>query len=560
MIGGMFILFLVLLLLNVPIAFSLGASSLFYLLTSNMNAAVLAQKFYAGIDSFTLLCIPGFMLAGALMNGGGITRRILNFCNAFLGHFTGSLALVNIVASMVFAGISGTAIADVCSLGGMLIPAMVEDGYDDDFSVAVTAASSVVGPIIPPSVPMVIAGSCVSISVGKMFQAGIIPGVLLGLALCVPTYIISVKRHYPKHERSSWKKRLEVTKDAIWALLMPVILLGGILSGIFTPTEASIVTCVYSLIVGVFVYKEIKLSDVHVYHGSNPYAKYPVVLGHEGSGEVIAVGEGVTDLKPGASVVFEPITYCGKCYACRCGHHNVCRELKVLGCIVDGIFQEYVVMPRSQVYEYDASKMTYQQAALCEPFTIGLQANWRGDVRPGDVVLVHGGGPIGLIVANIAKSRGATVIVSEPNESRLAMAKDFGADYSINPMKEDLDAFINKLTDGEGVNVIFEAAGVPALLAHATSQLSPAGRLVAMTFGKEPIPVNFKEINAKELTILGTRHQYQKFPEVVKILPDHLKEVDEITTHVFKAEDFQKAFDTLADRNSGAGKVMLTFA
>ena len=170
------------------------------------------------------------------------------------------------------------------------------------------------------------------------------------------------------------------------------------------------------------------------------------------------------------------------------------------------------------------------------------------------------GGPIGLIVANIAKSRGATVIVSEPNESRLAMAKDFGADYSINPMKEDLDAFINKLTDGEGVNVIFEAAGVPALLAHATSQLSPAGRLVAMTFGKEPIPVNFKEINAKELTILGTRHQYQKFPEVVKILPDHLKEVDEITTHVFKAEDFQKAFDTLADRNSGAGKVVLTFA
>ena len=121
-------------------------------------------------------------------------------------------------------------------------------------------------------------------------------------------------------------------------------------------------------------------------------------------------------------------------------------------------------------------------------------------------------------------------------------------------------SFINKLTDGEGVNVIFEAAGIPALLAHATSQLSPAGRLVAMTFGKEPIPVNFKEINAKELTILGTRHQYQKFPEVVKILPDHLKEVDEITTHVFKAEDFQKAFDTLADRNSGAGKVVLTFA
>ena len=262
MVAMMFIIFLVLLLIGVPIAFSLGLSSLFYLFTNNIPLTVISQKFYSGMDSFTLLCIPGFMLAGALMNGGGITMRILNFCNSFLGHFRGSLALVNIVASMVFAGISGTAIADVCSLGSMLIPAMVDDGYDDDFSVAVTAASSVVGPIIPPSVPMVIAGSCVSISVGKMFQAGIIPGILLGMALCIPTYIISVKRNYPRHDRAGWKVRLETTKDAIWAMLMPVILLGGILSGVFTPTEASIVTCVYALVVGVFVYKEIQITDV----------------------------------------------------------------------------------------------------------------------------------------------------------------------------------------------------------------------------------------------------------------------------------------------------------
>ena len=262
MVAMMFIIFLVLLLIGVPIAFSLGLSSLFYLFTNNIPLTVISQKFYSGMDSFTLLCIPGFMRAGSLMNGGGITRRILNFCNSFLGHFRGSLALVNIVASMVFAGISGTAIADVCSLGSMLIPAMVDDGYDDDFSVAVTAASSVVGPIIPPSVPMVIAGSCVSISVGKMFQAGIIPGILLGMALCIPTYIISVKRNYPRHDRAGWKVRLETTKDAIWAMLMPVILLGGILSGVFTPTEASIVTCVYALVVGVFVYKEIQITDV----------------------------------------------------------------------------------------------------------------------------------------------------------------------------------------------------------------------------------------------------------------------------------------------------------
>lgn len=262
MIGAMFILFLVLLLGGVPIAFSLAGASVFYLALKGLPLVLIAQKFFSGMDSFTLLCIPGFMLAGSLMNGGGITKRILSFCNAFLGHFKGSLALVNVAASMVFAGISGTAIADVCSLGSMLIPAMVEDGYDADFSVAVTASSSVVGPIIPPSVPMVIAGACVNISVGKMFQGGIIPGILLGLALSVPTYYISVKRGYPQHKKANWRQRARATKDALWALLMPIILLGGILTGIFTPTEASIVTCVYALIVGVFVYKEISIQDV----------------------------------------------------------------------------------------------------------------------------------------------------------------------------------------------------------------------------------------------------------------------------------------------------------
>ena len=251
-------------------------------------------------------------------------------------------------------------------------------------------------------------------------------------------------------------------------------------------------------------------SDVHVYHGTNPFAKYPVVLGHEASGEIVEVGQGVTDLKAGDSVVFEPITYCGQCYACRHGQHNVCRELKVLGCIVDGVFQEYVVMPRSQVYQFDTGKMTYPQAALCEPYTIGAQANSRGSVQNGDLVLVHGAGPIGLIVADVAKSLGARVIISEPNEKRLEMAKAFGLDYPVNPMQQNLDQFICELTNGEGVNVIFDAAGIPPIIAHAVEQLSPAGRFVPMTFGQEPIPVNFKALNAKQLTILGTRHQYQK--------------------------------------------------
>ncbi len=300
-------------------------------------------------------------------------------------------------------------------------------------------------------------------------------------------------------------------------------------------------------------------SDVHVLHGTNPYAVYPRVIGHEAGGLIEAVGDNVKDLVPGDGVVFEPITYCGKCYACRRGHHNVCRDLKVLGCSVDGTFREYAVVNRSQVYKFDTSRMTCVQAAVCEPYTIGAQANWRGNVQPGDLVLVHGAGPIGLIVTDVAKSRGATVIVSEPNEKRLAIAKDFGADHLVNPMKDDLDNFVAKLTGGEGVNVVFEAAGVPALLTHAVELLSPAGRLVAMTFGKEPIPVSFKELNAKELTILGTRHQYEKFPETVASLPDRLDRVDKIITHVFPADEYKKAFEVLADKNSSAAKVILTF-
>lgn len=301
-------------------------------------------------------------------------------------------------------------------------------------------------------------------------------------------------------------------------------------------------------------------SDVHVAHGSNPYAVYPRVIGHEAAGEVEAAGEAVDDLAIGDGVVFEPITYCGKCYACRSGHHNVCRELKVLGCIVDGTFREYAVVKRSQLYKYDTSKMSFVQAALCEPYTIGFQANWRGNVQEGDLVLVHGAGPIGLIVTDVASSRGATVIVSDPNERRLAMAKQFGADYMINPVKEDLDALIMDVTGGEGVNVVFEAAGIPALLEHAVQILSPAGRLVAMTFGKIPVAIDFKAVNAKELTILGTRHQMQKFPETLESLPQRLNRVDQLITHVFPAEKFEEAFAVLADKDSGAGKVVLTFS
>jgi len=211
------------------------------------------------------------------------------------------------------------------------------------------------------------------------------------------------------------------------------------------------------------------------------------------------------------------------------------------------------------VYRFDTAKMTYVQAAVCEPYTIGLQATSRGGVREGDLVLIHGAGPIGLVLCNVAKSMGAKVIVSEPNEKRLAWASKFGADWSVNPLQEDLHAFIDRISGKEGVNVVFEAAGIPALIQDAVHLLSPAGRFVPMTFGKELIPIDFKAINAKELTICGSRHQYQKFPIVVDYLPKHLREVDMLVTHTFPASEYAKAFSTLADKESGARKVVLTF-
>ena len=225
MVAVLFIVFLVALAIGVPVAFSLGLASVAYMLGSHIQMINFAQYFFKGLDSFTLLCIPGFTFAGNLMNQGGISEKLLDFADALVGHITGGLAYANVLASMVFAGISGTALSDTVALGGVEIPMMVNQGYDVPFSVAITAASSCLGPIIPPSVPMIMAATMTGLSVSKMFMAGIVPGLLLGFGMCATCYILSVKRHYPKHERSSWKKRLEVTKDAIWALLMPVILL-----------------------------------------------------------------------------------------------------------------------------------------------------------------------------------------------------------------------------------------------------------------------------------------------------------------------------------------------
>ncbi|SHM29101.1 TRAP transporter, DctM subunit [Caldanaerovirga acetigignens] len=258
----LFLSFVVLIFLGVPIAFALGISSLVYIFTNDISLTVLAQKMYAGLNSFVLVAIPGFVLAGNLMNNGGISKRIVEFADAIVGFIKGGLAIANVVASMIFAGVSGTALADTASIGPIIIPAMVQQGYDPDFSAAVTAASSTVGPIIPPSVPMIIAGTLVGTSITKMFVAGMIPGILVGLLQMILCYYFAVKRNYPRSELNSLKQIWEKFKGAIWAILMPAIMIFGILGGFFTPTEASIVTVIYGLIVGLFVYKELQLKDI----------------------------------------------------------------------------------------------------------------------------------------------------------------------------------------------------------------------------------------------------------------------------------------------------------
>lgn len=250
------------LLIGIPVAITLGVSSLAYLLYQGIPIGVMPQKMYAGIDSFVLLCIPGFILAGNLMNSGGITERTIRFANAIVGWMRGGLGLTNVAGSMLFGGISGTAVADAASLGGVLIPGMKKAGYPADFSAAVTAASSTVGPMIPPSVPMIIVGALSGISVGKMFLAGAVPGILMGLAMMVTTYIISVKQGFPRQAWQGWAELLRAFMGAFWAIFMTILIVGGLMTGLATPTETAIVACIYAFIVGRFIYGELPLRKI----------------------------------------------------------------------------------------------------------------------------------------------------------------------------------------------------------------------------------------------------------------------------------------------------------
>jgi len=255
---GTFALFLI---LKLPIGISLGLASMSTVLVSHVvDPTYIAQGLVTACDSFPLMAVPFFVLAGELMGKGGISKRLLDCADAFLGQKAGGLALVTVVACMFFAAISGSGPATVAAIGGLTIPAMLEQGYDRRFASAIAASAGAIGVIIPPSIPMVMYGVSTGTSVSALFLGGVFPGILIGVSLCVYTHYYCKKRGYINKNAQpfTWKHAGRATWDAKWALLVPIIILGGIYGGIFTPTEAAAVAVAYGLIVGVFVYKDLK--------------------------------------------------------------------------------------------------------------------------------------------------------------------------------------------------------------------------------------------------------------------------------------------------------------
>jgi len=259
-------LLVTLLLLGIPAGYSIGMVSIVAIVIKwglpSLSFGLIAQMLVYGINNFTILAIPLFILTGALMNTGGISRRIFDFADSLVGHIRGGLAHVNVLASFIFSGMSGAAAADVAGLGQIEIKAMEDAGYDKDFSCAVTGASATIGPIVPPSIPLVLYGVLACTSVTRLFIGGLIPGILMAITLMIHCSIIAKKRKYPKGEQFRLNHLIKSFKRAFLPLLTPVIIIGGIWTGIFTPTEAAGVAALYAAVLGIFIYKEIKLKNL----------------------------------------------------------------------------------------------------------------------------------------------------------------------------------------------------------------------------------------------------------------------------------------------------------
>ena len=259
----LFAAFLVLMVMGIPIFFAMAMSSLIALLfQGELSLMIIPQRMFAMIDSFSLLAIPFFVLAGVFMETGGISARLVSFAGALVGHFRAGLCHVTVVSAMIFAGVSGSATADTSAIGAIVIPAMIKTGYKKGFVAALLASAGAIGPIIPPSLIMIVYGSMTGVSIAAMFLGGFIPGVIIGLGLMTVCYLWRSQTLMAREPRATLREAIRRFVDAFWALISPVIILGGIVFGVFTPTEAGVVAAVYALLVGLFIYGEIRVKDI----------------------------------------------------------------------------------------------------------------------------------------------------------------------------------------------------------------------------------------------------------------------------------------------------------
>ncbi len=260
--------------LRVPVAFALGLAVVpVFFIEDRLTPVLLMREMFKSYNAFVLLAVPFFLLAANLMNSSGITDRLIRLARAMVGHLPGGLGHVNVVVSMLFAGISGSSTADAAGIGSLLIPQMKKEGYDSSFAVAITACSSVMGVIIPPSILMVVWGGLMSVSIGGLFLAGVVPGILIAASQMLTVYVYAKRRGYPVHLRATFFELMAATASASLALMTPLIIVGGIVSGFFTPTEASVVAVIYSLILGVVVYRSVGITELpRVFYDSARFA------------------------------------------------------------------------------------------------------------------------------------------------------------------------------------------------------------------------------------------------------------------------------------------------
>ncbi|WP_078382054.1 zinc-binding alcohol dehydrogenase family protein [Sutcliffiella halmapala] len=299
-------------------------------------------------------------------------------------------------------------------------------------------------------------------------------------------------------------------------------------------------------------------SDMHIYHGTNPLATYPRVVGHEVTGEVVAIGEGVSQLKVGDHVIVEPIRYCGECYACRKGRPNVCEKLSVFGVHEDGGMREYFVLPEKQLHAVDPT-LDWDEIVLAEPYTIGAQAVWRGNVEEGDTVLVQGCGPIGICILKMAKHVGARVMMTDLKEERLAFAKENGADWVIHAGTESVEEKVMEYTNGEGANVVIDAVCLPQTFELSIRVASIAGTVVCLGFDERPSAVAQLPITKKEITIVGSRLQTDQFKKVVSLLNEERLQSNGLITHKFPLKDVQQAFTFVEENPDLVRKALIVF-